>query len=253
MIHSFLLIGQSNAAGRGIASEIGPLKTNGGKLKVLRNGRWQTMYRPVNCDRYFSGVCLAESFALAYSNDHPEVEVGIIPAADGGTSLEQWKEGGLLFENAVNCAKLAMRTSNLVGILWHQGEADCAEELYPLYKEKFNAIKTALRNEIGLPDIPFVVGGLGDFLEYCTHSDNLKNYHYVNDALIASTLEDEHSAFAPATGLGANSDNLHFNAKSLYEFGIRYYDAFKQIMNVDLIKSEGTLESDSERREMEFL
>ena len=64
---------------RGNMFEAKPLFTNGGKFKVLRNGCWQVMYRPVNPDRSFSGTCLAESFAKAYSDEHPEVEVGIIP------------------------------------------------------------------------------------------------------------------------------------------------------------------------------
>ena len=111
-------------AGRGELEGAPALKTNGGKLKVLRNGRWQTMFRPVNPDRPFSGTCLAESFAKAYSDDHPDVEVGIIPCADGGTALHQWKKGSLLFDNAVYQTRLALRTSHLVGILWHQGEGD---------------------------------------------------------------------------------------------------------------------------------
>ena len=106
MIHSFLLIGQSNAAGRGLLSEAEPLDTCDGRLKVLRNGRWQKMFRPVNPDRKFSGTSLAESFAREYALDHPEVNVGIIPCADGGTSLNQWREGGLLFDHAVMTAKL---------------------------------------------------------------------------------------------------------------------------------------------------
>jgi hypothetical protein len=40
MIYSFLLIGQSNAAGRGFLEEAEPLDTCGGRLKVLRNGLW---------------------------------------------------------------------------------------------------------------------------------------------------------------------------------------------------------------------
>lgn len=70
MIHSFLLIGQSNAAGRGFYEEAEPLDTCNEKLKVLRNGRWQTMYRPVNPDRPFSGTCLAESFAEPLGDVH---------------------------------------------------------------------------------------------------------------------------------------------------------------------------------------
>ena len=60
MIHSFLLIGQSNMAGRGVIEEAIPVDNT--HIKVLRNGRWQKMFRPVNPDRSFSGVSLAESF-----------------------------------------------------------------------------------------------------------------------------------------------------------------------------------------------
>ena len=148
MIHSFLIIGQSNMAGRGFMLDAEPLDNLDGKLLVLRNGRWWGMFRPLNPDRAFSGTCLAESFAKAYYNDHNDVEVGIIPCADGGTTLDQWQEGGLLFDNAVYNAKLAMRTSHIVGILWHQGEGDCEEHLYPQYLEKVTKIMDALRKEL---------------------------------------------------------------------------------------------------------
>ena len=122
MIHSFLMIGQSNMAGRGKINEVEPIKND--KIKVLKNGRWQNMFSPVNPDRVTSGISLAESFADEYAKEH-NVEVGLIPCADGGTSLSQWREGGLLFDHAVFQAKLALRTSEIVGVLWHQGEVDC--------------------------------------------------------------------------------------------------------------------------------
>lgn len=46
MIHAFLMVGQSNMAGRGIASEVEPIQNR--HIKVLRNGRWLPMYVPVN-------------------------------------------------------------------------------------------------------------------------------------------------------------------------------------------------------------
>ena len=61
MIHSILIIGQSNMAGRGFPSEVEPIVNK--RLFVLRNGRWRSMYVPVNPDRSFSGINLAESFA----------------------------------------------------------------------------------------------------------------------------------------------------------------------------------------------
>lgn len=253
MIHSFLIIGQSNMAGRGNMAEASPLLTNGGRMKVLRNGRWQIMYRPVNPDRPFSGTCLAESFAKAYSDDHPDVEVGIIPCADGGTSLDQWQEGGLLFDNAVNCAKLAMRTSHLVGILWHQGEADCSAELHPLYLDKIKSILNALRRELHAEKTPFIVGGLGDFLKNFPDDSALVNYPYVNRALMELSSREKHVAFASAEGLTSNPDNLHFDHKSLEEFGQRYYEAFKTIEDKTIIFDDNCKLNDTSRTKMELL
>ena len=89
MVHSFLLIGQSNAAGRGFPEEAEPLDNLRGRLKVQRNGLWVPMFRPVNPDRHTSDVCFAESFAKEYALAHPDIEVGIIPCADGGTRISQ--------------------------------------------------------------------------------------------------------------------------------------------------------------------
>ena len=104
MLHSFLLIGQSNAAGRGFMHEAGQLDNLGGRIKTLRNGLWFNMFRPINPDRPFSGVSFAETFAKEYALANPGVQVGIIPCADGGTSIWQWQPGELLFDNALNCA-----------------------------------------------------------------------------------------------------------------------------------------------------
>lgn len=251
MIHSFLLIGQSNAAGRGFIDEAEPLDTCTEKIKVLRNGRWQTAFRPINPDRPFSGTCLAESFAKAYLNTRTDVEVGIIPCADGGTTLEQWAPGGLLFENAVMCSRLAMRTSRLVGILWHQGEGDCAPEKHVLYEERFQSILDALRQELNLPDVPVIVGGLGDFLSSCSLDDNLKNYNFVNQALQNIAKNNKNTAFASAEGLGANPDNLHFSAAALNELGVRYFEKFKPFIPDNF--TDARLDFDNVRSAMEAL
>ena len=51
MMHSFLLIGQSNMAGRGYLHESREIDTS--RIYTLRNGRWQPMFRPINPDRDF--------------------------------------------------------------------------------------------------------------------------------------------------------------------------------------------------------
>lgn len=224
MIHSFLLIGQSNMAGRGFFNEVE--KINNDKINVLRNGDWVPSLLPVNHDRSTSGVNLAESFADAYSKEHG-VAVGLIPCADGGTTLDQWAEGGVLFDHAVFQAKLAQRSSKLVGILWHQGESDCLNHLYSHYEEKFLKIMEAFRRQLDAYDIPFILGGLGDYLPDCSYDGNFKNYKEINKTLEKIAKNEKMTGFVSAEGLTSNSDFLHFNAKSLREFGLRYYQVFK--------------------------
>ncbi len=248
-MHSFLLAGQSNMAGRGFLNEAPEL--NNSRLFVLRNGRWQQMYRPVNGDRSFSGVCLAESFAECYSSD-ARVEVGLIPCADGGTSLDEWKQGGLLYDHAVMQARLAQRPSVIKGILWHQGEAECIPERAVLYEEKFLKILHGFRNDLNLPHVPVLIGGLGDFLPLL--DKNFVEWTPVVNRALEHIGETQHqTAFVSAKGLGANPDNLHFNAKALLEFGKRFYAAFQKLeAHTEPLEAE-PLEDGKIKSEMELL
>lgn len=225
-MHSFLLVGQSNAAGRGLISEAEPL--NNDKIYVLRNGRWRPMFRPINPDRSFSGVSLAENFSRLFADKHG-VEVGIIPCAEGNTSISEWQKGEVLFDNAIFNAKLAMRTSTLKGILWHQGEADCGENNYPCYLQRLEKVMSDFRKELGA-NLPIIVGGLGEFLKDCPSSQNLKNYHFINDALINFVNKTPFSAYASSKGLTSNSDVLHFNTNSVNELGKRYFEAYESLI-----------------------
>jgi len=232
MMHSFLLIGQSNMAGRGKKEEVEPIPNTG--IYVMRNGRWWPMYVPVNPDRVTAGINLSESFAAKYLKEHEDVTVGLIPCADGGTQLDQWMPGEVLYDHAVMMTKLAMRSSKVMGILWHQGESDCKEKKYPLYEEKCTYIMESLRKDLGLGDIPLMLGGLGDFLADCAKAPACVNYPKVNEALKTMAEKMPNVAYVPAEGLGANPDMLHFSAAALREFGLRYYAAYKTLKPLDV-------------------
>lgn len=227
MFPSILLIGQSNMAGRGKACEVEAIKNN--KITVYRNGFWRDFYIPVNTDCYTAGVNLSESFADTYVKEHDCDCFGIIPCAVGNTSVSQWQPGETLFDHAVNCAKICQRSSEIVAILWHQGEADCSPERYPLYEEKMLNIINTIRCELKLPDVPFLVGGLGEFLEECPLNDKLKNYVHINATLKKIAEENHKVGYVSSEALTSNPDFLHFNAKSLREFGLRYYEQFKKM------------------------
>ena len=230
MLYSFLLVGQSNMAGRGFPAEVAPIPND--NIYVLRNGRWWPMYVPVNPDRVTAGISLAESFAWQFLQDHPGDTVGLIPCADGGTNLEQWIPGGVLYDHAVMMTSLAQRSSTLAGILWHQGESDCYPDLYPTYAQRCTHVLESLRQDVGAPNVPLILGGLGEFLADHDRSGVFNNYIHVNEQLqhMAQTLPN--CGFASAQGLPGNPDNLHFSAGALRKLGLRYYEAYRQLQPV---------------------
>ena len=247
-MHSILIIGQSNMAGRGFPHEVEPMANE--NLVVLRNGRWWPMYVPVNPDRVTAGINLAESFADAYQKDHG-VQVGLIPCADGGTCLQQWQEGGVLFDHACAMAELANRSSNIAGILWHQGESDCQEERYPHYEERLTDIIRAFRKLPCLKNVPFLVGGLGDYLP--AYAPVFSNYVHVNEALKRVADKSENMGYVDADGLKPNPDNLHFSARALREFGLRYYEVFRALEDPNRVFEEKPDWNFAVRTEMEAL
>ncbi len=224
MTHSFLLIGQSNMAGRGFLNQVAPIHDE--KIKMLRNGRWQVMSEPINYDRPFSGVGPAASFAMAWRGKNPDEEIGLIPCADGGSSLSEWMPGEALFDHAVMQAKLAKRISRIDGILWHQGETDCPVECVAVYEEKLEKMLGTLREELNLPDVPFLIGGLGEYLPDCTAHDYYTNAPELTAHLTHFADTHENCFFVTAAGLSPNPDMLHFNAASQRKFGYRYFMAF---------------------------
>jgi len=215
-------------AGRGFAHEV-PAIINEGIL-MLRNGRWQMMLEPIHNDRPGAGIGLASSFAAAWRSDHPNHRIGLIPAAEGGSSLDDWAVGSALFDHAIAQAKLAQRSSTIQGILWHQGESDCFPERAEVYQEKLTVIINALRNELSLHTTPLIIGGLGDFLPHGMYGKYFSTYPLVNKAL--ETYNQPHCYYVSAQGLNANPDGLHFNAASLRVLGIRYYQAYLQQANI---------------------
>ena len=85
-----------------------------------------------------------------------------------------------------------------------------------------------LRDELGLPDIPFILGGLGDFLEHARLGADCREYREINRELKRFAAEQDNCFFATAEGLTSNPDMLHFNAVSQRKLGVRYYEAFPQ-------------------------
>lgn len=221
---SILMIGQSNMAGRGFINEV-PMICNE-RILMLRNAGWQMMAEPINYDRPNAGIGLAGSFAAMWCMEHEGEQIGLIPCAEGGSSLDDWAVDKNLFKNAVIQAGFAMQDSELIGILWHQGESDSYGGGYQTYYKKLQVIIESLRKELNAFEVPLIIGGLGDFLGKNGFGLNCTEYELVNEQLLKFAREQENSCFVTAEGLIPNSDGIHMDAVSQRRFGVRYYEAF---------------------------
>ena len=232
-INSFLMIGQSNMCGRGDIGDVEEIVNN--DCFMLRMGRWQPMSEPINVDRaikgieFPSGVCLTASFADELNKKTGD-KIGLIPCADGGTKLSQWMPGELNYDHAVYMSRLAMRTSSLKAILWHQGESDCEQdEDVNTYKEKFIKMITALRKELGNPSLPVIIGELCENMgQRWNVEDRPKK---LNKIFYEIEKELPFCKVVSAKGLKLKDDRLHFNSESLRIFGKRYFEKYMELEN----------------------
>ena len=193
---------------------------------MLRNGRWQMMAEPINCDRSVSGISLAASFADAWCREYKEGKIGLIPCAEGGSEIDEWDVGKTLYNHAVSEARFAMKNSQLTGILWHQGESDGMGGKHEKYYEKLHRIMQGFRKELDAPNLPIIIGGLGDFLGRSGFGKNCTEYTLINQKLKQFAFEQDNCYFVDAAGLACNPDGIHINAVSQRKFGLRYFEAF---------------------------
>ncbi len=222
----FLLIGQSNMAGRGRLKDVQKLEHP--HVFMFREGRWITASEPLHTDKpQIAGTGLAMSFAVELIGAAGIAPIGLIPCAVGGTPLSRWMPGADLYENAVATARSALATGHLSGVLWHQGESDSGRrEEAESYGERFRRMIQNLRADLSAESVPVIAGELGYFLR---QYDGCPFFELVNAQLrqLANSLPGY--GCVSAEGMKDNGDALHFDAASLREFGIRYARRFLEM------------------------
>ncbi len=225
------MIGQSNMAGRGEIGEVAEIDNF--RCYMLRNGRFLRMREPINPDRPIfygadrSGISLAASFADEFANNYA-ARVGLIPCADGGTPIDLWHKGGILFDHAVMMTRLAMRTSSFSGFLWHHGESDCVSvDTVSAYKPKLIKFINDIRDALDAKNLPFIMGEIS-----YTASEEWFDFSLavqMNGIIAEVARELPNVAVASSRGLSMKPDGVHFNSESLRVFGKRYFEEYKKI------------------------
>ena len=221
--HLYLLIGQSNMAGRGLV-EAQDRQPHPRVLTLNKEGQWVPAVDPIHFDKPIAGVGLGTTFGKVMAERDPTVTIGLIPSAVGGTPISRWQKGADLYEAALKRAQAAAPHGVFQGILWHQGEADSGkEETAKIYAAKLDVMIATWRKDLEQPNLPVVVGQLGEFF---AGGAGLK---LVRETL--QTLPDRvsHTGFAPATDLNHKGDKVHFDAAGYREFGRRYAAAMVKL------------------------
>ncbi len=219
----YLLVGQSNMAGRGEIEEID--RTAHPRVFALGpEDTWIPAVEPLHFDKKNRGTGPGLALGKAIAEAKPDATIGLIPSAVGGTIISYWApdhERGL-YKEAVRRARVAMKSGTLRAIIWQQGESDSTAERAPLYKDRLIALMTQFREDLGASDVPIVLGGLGSFL---------KSPHYktVNAAIEEAADELPNAIFVPASDKGHIGDRLHFNAAAQRENGARQAKAALEI------------------------
>jgi Carbohydrate esterase, sialic acid-specific acetylesterase len=236
--HLFLLVGQSNMAGRG-KIETQDTASHARVLMLSKTGAWVPAVEPMHFDKSSAGVGLGRTFGMQLADANPNITIGLIPCAVGGSPIDTWKPGEYYtatkshpWDDAIKRAKLAQQSGEIKGILWHQGESDATSTLAPVYEAKLHALIQAMREELKVPDAPFIAGQIGQFAD-SPWSDAHK---LVNAAHEALSQKIPHTAFVSSDKLQHKGDKVHFNAESYREFGKRYAAAYVKLLEAPMLK-----------------
>lgn len=226
--HLYLLVGQSNMAGRGTV-EPEDQQVHPRVLTLTKQNEWKHAVDPIHFDKSVAGVGLGRTFGIVMAETNPNVTIGLIPCAVGGSPIASWKPGGYHsqtkshpYDDCRKRVEIALRDGTLKGILWHQGESDSNDDLAAIYERELHELIARFRSELNAPNVPFLVGQLGQFPE--RPWDDAKRL--VDSAHRSLPSKVPSTAFVSSDGLNHKGDQVHFDSVALRELGRRYAKAY---------------------------
>lgn len=223
-VRVFLIGGQSNAEGHGIANELAPalfypqadvdffyhFPTGPSVLATARPGVSRS-------GSFGPEISMARWLADHYAEREPGTRVAIIKYARGGTNLHtEWRADDgyeyLIFRETVakGLGALAERypeaAITLDGMAWMQGEADCTNEHAPNYQANLASFIARLRATLG-GNLPFAIGRLS----VNQTSRQPGPLATVMGGQTAVAAADPRTGLVDTNGFVLHGDNLHFN------------------------------------------
>lgn len=218
-LHVYLLIGQSNMAGRAKFTEAEAAPIDRCYL-LTKTNQWEPAKNPLNIySTIRKGAGMQKMnpgymFAKTILKADKAISLGLVVNAKGGSSIEQWAKGTRFYKDILKRATEAQKTGTLKGILWHQGESNAKNP--DGYLGKMKTLIEDLRKDLKEPDLPFVAGQV----------NNLKP---INDQIAKLPDTVANTGFVSSEGLKAQ-DRWHFNSDSMRILGKRYADEMLKLL-----------------------
>ena len=221
----YVCIGQSNMAGRAtLTPEVMDtlqnvyLLNDKGNFEPAVNplNRYSTVRKDLSMQRLGPAYGFAKE--MARQTKRP---VGLVVNARGGSSINSWLEGSKdgYYEEALSRVRIAMKQGGVLkAILWHQGEADCSNP--EAYKQKLISLVKDLREDLGMPNLPVVVGQISQWNWTKREAGTVPFNQMIKK--VSSFIP--YSDWVSSKGLGWYKDEKdpHFNTEAQLLLGKRY-------------------------------
>lgn len=221
----FMLAGQSNMAGLGKVEAQDTLPhsrlfslNEEGELVLAQEPlhRYELPLTGLGC-----GLAFGKELLPQISDS---LSILLVPTAITASSISMWlnneeHRGYRLLSNFKEKVNQAKAYGEIKGILWHQGESDAQENLYPHYEERLNRLSEIFREICANPELPLFIGELGSF------SKN-KLWAEVNKQIASYCRQDPRAYIIKTDDLKHNGDGIHFNNQSQRILGQRFAAAF---------------------------
>ncbi|MEI6645271.1 MAG: sialate O-acetylesterase [bacterium] len=253
----FLLIGQSNMQGAG---KLPAKQTPNPRIVMmhLTNDQWYVAQHPLHFNgdpvtmkgcQMGRGVGPGLAFAEAVIAREPDVMVGLIPCAKGGSSIDVWRKGNAstLYDRAVQRVRLALEQAppgkaRLCAALWLQGESDSNENRYPLYKDHLFKLVDNLRADFEQPNLPFIACTIGSFIVDRERKRNIPQkfawtrFRDINAVLLGLPSYRPGTACVDALDLvnGHIGDYVHYSSEAQAIIGQRYAQEYFRLVPIPM-------------------
>ena len=239
----FLLAGQSNMQGVGVAADLpAPYNAPQSNVKFWNNG-WVDLRGGFGYASGYFGPEVTFGYTLAHTV-FPNDNIYLVKCASGGSALadqaKRWTTKGSgvcynTFTSTVNAAMRNLRDAGLspaiVGMIWMQGESDAVNHTYAAaYAANMTTFIAAVRSDFATPAMQFVAGRIMNYSSYPfgTPVDNA----LVRRALATVPGQVGHASWIDTDDLkvwphGGNHEG-HYSTQGQIDLGVRFAKQFAQ-------------------------